>query len=88
MAVANQQREKENRERHEAQRQFIQERSPYSQLSIPELKELIQTKTGKRTQKRTRESLLDILWNVDHGGNDQSSSKSSIVLIDMAILML
>ena len=85
VAVGNSQREKENRERQdEAQRLFTQERSPYSQLSIPELKELIRTKTGKRTQKRSRESLLDILWNVDHGGNDQSSSKRSTVIINVA----
>ena len=78
MAAGNREREKENRKRQdEAQRQFTQERSPYSQLSIPELKKLIQTKTGKRTQKRTRESLLDILWHVDHGGNEQSTSKRS-----------
>ena len=73
----NRQREKERREKEDGERrQFTEEQSPYLQLSIPELKELIRTKTGKRTQKRTREALLDILRSCDHVGQNQSSGSS------------
>ena len=73
----NRQREKVRREEEDGERrQFTEEQSPYSQLSIPELKELIRTKTGKRTQKRSREALLDILRSVEHVGQDQSSGRS------------
>ena len=77
VAEGNRRKEKERRGREDAERrQFTEDQSPYLQLSIPQLKELIQTKTGKKTQKRTREALLDILRSVDHVGQNQSSGKS------------
>ena len=81
VAEANRRREKENREREdEERRQFSEAQSPYAQLSIPQLKELIFTKTGRRTQKRTRDSLLDILWNADHYGNQPFSGEYNATL--------
>ena len=80
VAEGNRQREKERRGREDTERrQFSDDQSPYSELSILQLKELIQTKTGKRTQKRTREALLDILRSVEHVGQNPSSGKSFTV---------
>ena len=72
----NRQREKEARQREEEERrQFTEERTPYAELSLPQLKELIKTKSGKSTLKRTREGLLAILQNLDNGGNCESRGK-------------
>ena len=35
--------------------------SPYANLSVPELREVIFTKTGQRTRKQTKQGLIDIL---------------------------
>ena len=59
------QKEKGRVEEEERQRLTDAQR-PYVHLSIPELKELIRSKTGKRTLIRTREALLDVLWKIDN----------------------
>ena len=60
-------REKERRRVEDAERQRLTEaQRPYADLSIPELKELIRGKTGKKSQKRTRDALLDVLWRLNN----------------------
>ena len=63
----NRARQKEKRRVEDEERQRLTEaQCPYVHLSIPELKELIRGKTGKRTLIRTREALLDVLWKFDN----------------------
>ena len=74
VAERNRERGKENRRQEDEERQRLTEqRRPYSELSILDLRNLMQRKTGKRTLKRSRDALLDIIWNADYGGQCQSS---------------
>ena len=69
VADRNRERGKENRRQEdEERRQMTEQRRPYSDLSILELRNLVQRKTGKRTLKRNREALLDMIWHSDNGG--------------------
>ena len=74
-------RGKENRRQEdEERRKLTEQRRPYSDLSILDLRNLVQEKTGKRTLKRTREALIDMIWHAENGGQCQSSG---IALIDI-----
>ena len=62
VAERNRERGKENRRQEDEERQRLTEqRRPYSELSILDLRKLVQRKTGKRTLKRSRDALLDII---------------------------
>lgn len=70
----NREREKDKRRKEDEERRILTEqRRRYSDLSILDLKNLVQNKTGKRTLKRSREALLDMISNADYGGQCQTS---------------
>ena len=81
----NREREKDKRRKEDEERRILTEqRRRYSDLSILDLRNLLQNKTGKGTLKRSREALLDMISNADYGGQCQTSG---VALVKFCFLL-